>query len=389
MQYAFLEKLASEGNISAQDKDRIYDTCSDIITKVAFKWKNPFKDDLPTVGEALREQGMHILTRFLLPAGGLSAAAYVANAYASNAQAKDILKVRAQLLTKPEFLHDQEKAKARFDELAKISPKAAEKPELAYRLVRDSLHSGFTRDDIQRLAQLQATYEKGPLSASNTADQVQKALSKKASENTGRLAATIVSILAEAGLGDMNKTASLPWKKSTFEKATNVAKQVLTTGAIVSGFGALVGLGAGAVNQAADIVKRKKKEQKLRDSFFEAMKRSDPNREPLHANRDKALQAFQTLTHFSPNVAADPEAARAFMNHLVSNDLGVQADAIKTLSEIEKNLKVTKGPNPFFEGLHAGTQAVGMQGALSDVTKGVLHPFVEHGSTEIRREMGY
>jgi hypothetical protein len=394
MQYAFLEKLAADGHISSSDKKGIYDTCSDIITKVAFK--NPFGKKAPSwkdVGEAWAEQAKHPLTRVLLPAGIVGGLAYAASNRLASKEAKGINICKMNLMKHPDFSAYPEKTEARFDEIAKIAPAVAAKPELVLRLVRGSLHSGFTTEDVQRLAQLQATYEKNIFSSTSPAEAVQRALSKKASalpsEDAGRIAATLVRILSEAGLGDLNKTAAMPWKRSGFDKATNIAKQVLTTGAIVSGFGALVGLGTGAINQAADIYKSKQKDAKLRASFLEAMRRSDPGREPLHANKEKALQAFQTLTHFAPHVAADPEAARAFMLNLISMDQGVQVGAIKDLSEIEKNLKTVRPENPFLKGFQAGAETAGMQSALGDVTKSVLDPFVEHGTSEIKREMGY
>lgn len=393
MQYAFLEKLAADGHISASDKDHIYGTCEEILSKVAFK--NPFGKSKPSwkdVGEAWADQGK-LLTRLLLPAGLIGGGSYLASKGLAVGEAKKINSCKMNLLQHPDFSAHPEKAEARFDEVVKLAPAVAAKPELALRLVRNSLHSGFTNEDVQRLAQLQATYEKNLFTASSSSESVQKALSKKASslssQDAGRIAATLVQILAEAGLGDLKKTAALPWKRSGFDKATNIAKQVLTTGAIVSGFGALVGLGTGAINQAADIYKSKQKDLKLRASFMEAMKRSDPGREPLHANPEKALQAFQTLTHFAPHVAADPEAARAFMLNLISMDQGVQVGAIKDLSEIEKNLKTVRSENPFLKGFQVGAETAGMQGALGDVTKSVLDPFVERGKSEIKREMGY
>lgn len=394
MQYAFLEKLAADGHISASDKDHIYGTCEEILSKVAFK--NPFGKSKPSwkdVGQAWADQGK-LLTRFMLPAGLIGGGTYLASKGLAAGEAKKITSCKMNLLQHPDFSAHPEKAEARFDEVVKLAPAVAAKPELAHRLVRNSLHSGFTNEDVQRLAQLQATYEKNLFTSSSSSEEVQKALSKKASslssQDAGRLAATLVQILAEAGLGDLNKTAALPWKRSGFDKATNIAKQVLTTGAIVSGFGALVGLGTGAINQAADIYKSKQKDIKLRASFAEAMRRSDPTaRAPLHATPEKAWKAFQTLAHFSPHVASDPEAALSFMTTVVSGDMGVNVDLIKGLSEIEKNLKATRAENPFMKGFQVGAETAGMQGALGDVTKSVLDPFVEHGKSEIKREMGY
>jgi hypothetical protein len=393
MQYAFLEKLAADGHINASDKGRIYGTCSEILSKAA-SFKNPFRKNMPTLGEALLEQGQ-LIARRLLPLGAIGGVAYLASKGMAAGEAKKINICKMNLLQHPDFSAHPEKAEARFDEVVKLAPAVAAKPELAMRLVRNSLHSGFTNSDIQRLAQLQATYEKGLFTSTSSSDAVHKALSKKASESssqdTGKLAATIVQILAEAGLGNLDKIAATPWKRapSGFDKATNIAKQVLTTGAIVSGFGALVGLGTGAINQAADIYKNKQKDAKLRESFLEAMRRSDPGREPLHANKEKALQAFQTLTHFAPHVASDPEAARAFMLNLISMDQGVQVGAIKDLSEIEKNLKAIRPENPFLKGFQVGAETAGMKGSFGESTKDILKPFVEHGQSEIKREMGY
>lgn len=396
MQYAFLEKLATDGNISQADKERIYGTCSELMSKVALKISNPFKKEppLPTWGEALSEQG-----RILLGIAALGAGIYgvkkVQDKYIdpriASGDVKKIFQVKADLLKMPEFSGYQAKAEARFDEIVKIAPKIATMPTLAVRLVKDRLHSGFTTDDIQRLAQIQATYG----TSSKDAESVQKrinALTKTSSAmpsaNLGRLAATVVQILGEVA-PDMSKVAALPWKRTPMQRSTAVAKQVLQTGAIVSGFGALVGLGAGTVNQAMDYLKTKKKQAKLKESFLEAMRRSDPAQEPLHANKDKALQAFQTLTHFAPNVAADPEAARAFMLNLISMDQGVQVGAIKDLSEIEKNLKLTRGGNPFLEGLAAGTEATGMSGALGKATGTMFEPVTEHAAREIGWGLGY
>lgn len=390
MQYAFLEKLAENGHLTEADKDRIYNTCSEVMSKVAIKIRNPFVEKMPTWGEAFGELGKNLITRVAPAAiavgGGLYTAKKIGDYSATTGDIKKLLKVRSDLLKLPDFEGYQDKASARFDEIVKISPKAATMPQLATKLVQDRLHSGFTLDELQRLAQIQASYSPN----SGDADAVVRRLTKKgsslSSEDQGRIAANIVALIAEAG---QYKTAMLPWKKTPFEKARNVAKQVLTTGAIVSGFGALVGLGAGTVNQGMSHLKQKNREEKLRNSFLEAMKRSDPSKEPLHANKDKAMQAFQTLTHFAPNVAADPEAARAFMLNLISMDQGVQVGAIKDLSEIEKNLKATKSKQPFLEGLQVGAEFTGLPSALGKVTGGLMNPVMEHGSQEIAYNLGY
>jgi hypothetical protein len=274
----------------------------------------------------------------------------------------------------------------------RIAPAVAMKPNAASRLVGDRLHSGFTPEDVQRLIQMQATYEKAPFGSSTPSEAIASKMPKMASalspEQQAALAATVTQILGEAAFL-MDKTAALPWKKSPFRKTTEVAKEVLRTGAIVSGFGALIGLGSGAINSGAAYLSKKKKGNKIRKSYEEAMRRSDPTIEPLHANKEKSLRAFQTLAHFSPNTAMDPEAARAFMLNLVSMDQGAQTSVIKDLANIERDLKQSRPANPFLTGLSAGMSHGGMSSALGKVPSELLSPFVEQSTENIRSTMGY
>jgi hypothetical protein len=400
MRYAFLDKLAEDGDISRADRDQIYDSCSDVLTKVAFRM-NPFREKMPTLGEALAELGRDILQKFMVPAAIVGSAAYglkkldekvITPGIARSDMAK-LLKTKVGIINSPDFALDRAKASARFDELMKIAPAVALKPNVAKRLVADRLHSGFTPEDAQRLIQMQATYEKSPFTSAvpseSIAARMPKTASALSSAQQGELAATIVQLLGEASFLT-DKTASLiPWKRTNVQKTTDVAKEVLRTAAIVSGFGALIGVGAGAINTGASLISKKRKADKIKKSYMEAMRRSDPATEPLHANEERSLRAFQTLAHFSPNTAMDPEAARAFMLNLVNTNMGAQTSIIKDLANIEKDLKQSRPSSPFLTGLGAGLQHGGFTGAITDVTKGVMHPFVEQGTENIRSTMGY
>ena len=119
---------------------------------------------------------------------------------------------------------------------------------------------------------------------------------------------------------------------------------------------------------------KKDLEKRLKSSFNSALKMSDPDQEPLHNNREGAHKAFKTLAHFAPHVAAEPSAARAFMNKMVSYDMGVDIGSIKDLTDIEKNLsQVSKDPD-FLQGFRAGTEATGLKNIVSQSAGKALGP---------------
>jgi hypothetical protein len=263
-------------------------------------------------------------------------------------------------------------------------------PLLVKRLVKEHLHSGFTKEDIQRLAQIQASYSPktdDPTRINNKLLKMTKSSAEIPPATMGKICADVVCILKEAAAATKFQSVGRAAVKAN--RSWETAKQILQTGAIVSGLGAITGVGAGAINVLVKSQDKKKLEKKLSDSFEEAMKRSDPSTEPLHANKEKARMAFNTLTHFAPHVAVEPEAARAFMLNMVGMDHGVQVGTVKDLAEIEKNLRSSKGSNPFFEGLAAGSSAMGMQGALSRSTGQLLDPFVQQGQEEIGAQIGW
>lgn len=363
MQFSWLEKLAADGHVSEKAKDEIYETCSHVLKEAS---EQPF---------TMAEKAIMALSPFVL--GG--AAAYVGSkltgAGAINQATKSALKSRAALLNDPELAPHKEKVHARFGELAAIAPSVAAQAHLATRLVKTRLHDGFTDDDMSRLAQLQATYNQ----KIDFVPKVQKGLAKKASAHTGELCATLYCLVKEAGIGagigaglkDAGRAAASASRMGTI-------KEVLKTTAVLSAFPLLGGVGAGAVHEYMDYRDKKKLSENLNKSFEKALAMSDPDKEPLHANKEKARQAFETLTHFAPHVATEPSAARAFMNKLLSYDMGIDVGAVKDLAQIQKDISQSHGgSSPFFTGFGQGAQVLGLGQVLSDSMGAVADPLIE------------
>lgn len=409
--------MTKEGFIRESVRDEIYADCSKVLEKSAeVKLAGMWDRVRPKIMDALNSPetwtlGRAIKTNLSLQAKTLANKAYagyqlanahpmltgaglyaggqlirgVSNALDKRKETQTIINNRSAILADPYVGGYQDKAVARFGELVDIAPKAAENTALSKKLVLDRLHSGFTANDYQSLAAYQAQNNKPLKDSQRFSQKIQQRLSKTASflpKDVGEYCAEIYGIYKEAGLGSWaSKTLSGP--------AGQVAKETLKTMGIVSGIGILSGIGAGVINTISHKMDKDKLEGRLRDSFNEVMKQSDPNREPLHANKDKAQRAFQTLVHFAPHVALDPSSARTFMNNIVSMDMGPQIGTIKELSDIQHKMDSTSGSNPFFSGFRAGSEAVGMQGAISKATSLTLSPLIERNQENVGKAIGF
>lgn len=361
MQYSWLEKLTKEGHVREEIKDKIYQDCSVILEKLG-NAPAAAAAELGPVETLVRN---HV--NLLGTVGFLGAASYLGKTIFdkihSASEVADMIKNKASVLSCVEGATHKEKASARFDELVRYAPRVATMPDLSKRLVLGALHTGFTDADVQRLAAMQASYSDRPKEPQERYKQYQKKITKTSAER----AADVINIVKEATPGT----------------AGGAAKNLLATIAALTGAHLTIGLGAGVVNTVRGAMDKKNLEANLKKSFDEAMKQSDPNREPLHANKEKARQAFQTLVHFAPHMAVEPSAARAFMNSMVSHDLGVGSGSVKELSEIERNLKGTKGSNPFFEGLNAGLESTQFGSQLNKAIQTGMDPITEHLQGEV------
>lgn len=225
-----------------------------------------------------------------------------------------------------------EKAKARLYEIARVSPHLCLNRTLTKQLIKAKLHTGLSIEDKQRLVLIEAQYNKDP--------QTDHFLPKLASAEIGSIMADVV-LVKEAALGRDFKTFA-----------------ALSMLPIASG---VIG---GAINLGFSKVKEKQMAEALNNSFVQALSMSDKDTEPLLENKEKARKAFNTLSSFAPQVALDPQAARAFMNKIVSYDQGVDVSTIKELSEISRNLG-HKGLGAFGTGFIATNKAIGATGAMT------------------------
>jgi len=274
---------------------------------------------------------------------------------------KKILENQSTIIDMFQQQKDRDKAKARFEELVRVSPTAAANMNLAKNLVQTRLHSGLSTDDHQRLALLEAHAKK------NRNYKGQTYLAKTGSAEGGVSPKAMSDMLADVYV--ISKTAGV--KDSVFKLLSNktIKDWAIGIGLITSASltASAIGGGVRSYNEYKD---KKKLEADLERSFTIAIERSDPEKEPLRDNPEKARQAFQALAHFSPRVATQPDAARSFMSRIVSYDQGINAGDIRDLTEIEKNLLNSVKENPFVAG-------------FKDVARGTaLTPLFQYGVQE-------
>ena len=135
---------------------------------------------------------------------------------------------------------------------------------------------------------------------------------------------------------------------------------------LLTGIPLAAGIGLGGFKHMENKLEQKKLQKKLEASFDAAMKSKDTAGETLRSNRADAREAFNTLAHFAPHVAAQPTAARSFMSKMV--DIGgagahLTTDEIKTLAQTQELIRKGK-VQPFAEGFGAGVSSMGLGGAM-------------------------
>lgn len=278
---------------------------------------------------------------------------------------KKILENQATIMNMFEQQKDKEKAKARYEELTRVSPIAAINTNLAKSLVQTRLHSGLSTADHQRLALLEAHAKK------NRNYKGQNYLAKTGSAE-GIRPEVMSDLLADVYI--MSKEAGL--KDRAFKLFNNETIKNWVTGiALMTGASLTAASIGGGVRAFGDYKDKKKLQQDLEESFQIAVERSDAEKEPLRDNPEKARQAFQALAHFSPRVATQPDAARSFMTRIVSYDQGINAGDIRDLTEIEKNLS-------------NASQESGFVAGFKDVARGTgLTPLFQRGVVDAGKPM--
>jgi hypothetical protein len=356
MQISWVEKLAADGIISERAMIKIYADCGEIL-KTAM---DPAKvDAFLAKGEQFFGNAAGSLAGSF---AGLGAGALFEHAEDKVKQRmlvtgtmKAITENRDHILGHADFAMDKDKAQARFVELAELAPLVAANRALSMRLVKAKLHGGFTDQDVMSLAMMQASYADPKL---------------KAALGREKMASAVVNVTAACRLGEMYADALTMVKEAASVAQVGAAtKRMLGAHLTVAAIPLMVAAGAGAFNVAMSGRNAEAMAKRHRETFEAAMKMANPDTSPLHNDRAKALQAFQSLVHFAPHVATEPNAARAFMEKIVSYDMGIQTADVRDLTDIERNIGQAGGPSPFMAGFTSGAASMGLGGHLVENVK--------------------
>jgi hypothetical protein len=369
MQYAWLEKLSSEGYVRPEAREQIYRDCSNLLKHASAPASGGGETLLQAVGSALGNWASNM--------AGNAIESKIRGSFQMSGTVKKINKNKAAILSHPDFSQYPEKAEARFMDLAKIAPTIAAQEGRAIDLVKEKLHTGFSSQDIGNLAILQAIYtSQDPAFTSKT----NKAMEKKAGESLGAMYADVLCIVKEAGIAGI---------------APGTMLNALRNMAIVSSIPLLAGVGAGAVKSYVASRDSKALAGKLRDSYERALRDSDSETsddKKLREDPARAYQAFQTLAHFAPHVAMQPTAARSFMKRMVGYSeagVGIDVDGLKGLSEIERNMSQTnRGESPFFSGFETGAGLFGLSNTLSGTLSDTLSPLRQQSKAMVAKDLG-
>jgi len=367
MKLTWLEDMVKEGAVSETARDAIYKDC-DLLVKVAASpsAKEYAQRAALATGEFMQKN--QTLFDLVGTSLGMAGLASLKKKYDVAKELKtvksNIADVRSSLVRHADFSPHQEKAMARFDELVKIAPSVARNPDLVFRILKEKVHSGFSGQDVQNLALIQSSYTPSMTAQMNLSQKVKTASAVR----TGESLAAILFMAKEATVRVRTLGQSV--------------ENMLVTLAIPL----LGGIGLGTVKHLVDSRDKKKMEADLTHSFEQAVKGSDPDRDGLLSNKEKARQAFQILAHFSPHVALQPDAARSFMSKIIHYDStgrgAVQVEDIKNLSDIQRNHSGASRSNSFFSGLEAGSKALGLDSALKSGIGGITGPL----DTELRHQ---
>lgn len=405
MQFPWLEKMASAGHIRPEAKARIYADCSKLMKQAAESPQLPNNaapaansDKFPwaeigkRVGDAAVGFGSNLLVN------------HAWSKFTDHRKIKqtmtDIQNARAGILADAAFSDYRAKADARFTELAKVAPTLAADSKKAKALVEKALHTGFSNDDMNHLAVLQAVYTANDPSFSS---RVHDNMTKKASaERLGEVYADVLCLVKEAGLFSGvasgiqrgGAAAAQGVAQATGGLRPGTAMQILRNVALVSSIPLLAGVGQGLVSEYAASRDKKQMADKLRQSFEEALRQArkdDPSQThgvSLHDNREEAQRAFQTLVHFAPHVALHPDSARTFMTRIVNNAQFVELPDVKQLTEIEKNLSNAGSGSPFFEGFSSAAKNLGLGDGIRTTIKDTTDPIRDRTRQNVARDLG-
>lgn len=346
MKIAWLEKLAAEGHVSAEAVERIYADCRETLESPLCKtaeFSMLMHQMLPNIA---------MMGVVGLGAMGIGAAA---EAY-GDARLKAAIDVnRKKIVEHPELEpKDKEKAEARFNEILKYAPHLGANEAVMTRLVHSKMHSGLSDKDVQGLVSLQLQMKPDPLGHT-----------KMASDAPALCGEYLANTLIE-----FQKAASgQPLMRSLVGHALRTVAPMAALGAGIAGVGYIKGK-----------VDEKILNNRLSEVYRGIMNSSEESL--LQENPQRAHEAFKTLVHFAPHVAAEPGAAKAFMLKIVGYGLGPAASDIKDLASIEKDMRGDSAP---FGILGTAMAGVGMPSVLASTWKDVN---AHHSQVQSRSQRG-
>lgn len=310
MRYAWLEKMATDGEIRPEALPYIYEQCADLMDKTAAM-------DPKTV-EQYKNMLVSMAAFIGLSGGAAALTSFTAGAVRDAKTQSQIDLVRSKVLASAAIpTKDKEKAKARFNEILKYAPGLGVNEAVMTRMVHDKI-DGLTNNDVQNLIQMQLKMTPQHL---DYAAQSQKFASqtKTAAEVAGEALAGVYLTLEKVGAFNLGTIGNIGMN-------TLKAMSVPLAAAAALNSASLVGT---AISNAT-------LKNKVEQSFNTILK-NNPN-SIISENPQKAREAFNTLAHFSPHIASEPNAAKAFIVKMLEYKTGPMPTDIKDLTDIEKNM---------------------------------------------------
>ena len=343
MRYAWLEEMVEDGLIRKEAAAAIYSDCCSVMEKSA---------EEPAVRKDLL-QALLYGTAVTTMGQGAQIAAYQMRQKILDSQTKAKIDINRQRLVTMFSPKDREKAEARFNEIAKLAPHLATNEMVMRKLLQRKVRNGLSERDTRALLMAQMDLDprakqygatkrasqefmesrdlKATLAGNAMADACLAAHNKLSDDLFCKTAGHIMRSLDAAVAMELEKTAKVPGGFT--DQLKYILNRAAASAAIAGGL-----TGGYALSRH---MKDRNMAVKLDNSFNKAIQMSPDS--PLTENKDKARQAFGTLAHFAPHVAAEPHAAKAYMMKMVEYDRGPQVGDIKDLAEIEKNLGSIRG----------------------------------------------
>ena len=378
MKFAWLEKLAEEGKVRPEAVEHIYNDCSFALEKHA--------ELHPAVTGILGA---------LMMGGAMSGLEYMSK-QVKNRVIDQRTKARTAMVRDRVLsmfpAKEQEKAEARFIEIIKYAPSLGAVEPIMTKMVKKKLHTGLTDSDIQGLLNVQVKLTPDPLRyTALTADTMKelKATGRKyasADVDPDKVAQEFGTNLAEIHLV-FEKEAN---KKQVMRSILSRSQTPFSDIAKYMGAAAVGSLGIMGARTGLELYNQKVKDadrKKMLDQSYASILRASKN-SPIANDPLKAKEAFRTLAHFAPHVAAEPRTAKAYIERMVAADTTSTIDELKNLTQVEKNM----GERQYgaMDAVQAGLAASRLEDTVGKSWASIMEPYASDlaASADMRQKEG-